>query len=326
MEIIKMLAPVNGSGARSGRKRTGLVGVTIHNTDNFNEGAGAINHGKYLQNGGSTKQASWHYAVDDASIVQSIPEEEVAWHAGDGTGNGNYQTIAIEICVNPDSDLTKATDNAATLVADILKRYGLKASALFQHNHWSGKNCPSQIRQGKPYSWETFCKKVSEQYGVQPETNVSKQESEKNIGYTGGSIVDYLNSVGQDSSFASRKILASQHGIQGYSGTASQNTQLLNALRGTKKTENTNNESVIAREASKYGMKVASQLPVGSHFWLSENATIYGGSDYGVAIPQSIKKATTMYLSLGQREDHGCLWVLAKELMSWVKVSECLIK
>ena len=45
------------------------------------------------------------------------------------------------------------------------------------------------------------------------------------------SIVDYLNQKGQGSSFAARKQLASQLGMTGYSGTASQNTSLLNQLR-----------------------------------------------------------------------------------------------
>lgn len=46
-----------------------------------------------------------------------------------------------------------------------------------------------------------------------------------------GSIVDYLNSKGQDSSYAARKKLAQQYGIQNYSGTAAQNTQLLSSLQ-----------------------------------------------------------------------------------------------
>ena len=45
------------------------------------------------------------------------------------------------------------------------------------------------------------------------------------------SIVDYLNQKGQGSSFVARKQLASQLGMTGYSGTASQNTSLLNQLR-----------------------------------------------------------------------------------------------
>lgn len=41
-----------------------------------------------------------------------------------------------------------------------------------------------------------------------------------------GSVVDLLNAAGQDSSFAARQKLAQQYGIQGYTGTAAQNTEL----------------------------------------------------------------------------------------------------
>ena len=47
-----------------------------------------------------------------------------------------------------------------------------------------------------------------------------------------GSIVDYLNSRGQNSSYNNRKKLAEQYGINNYSGTASQNTNLLKAMQG----------------------------------------------------------------------------------------------
>lgn len=53
----------------------------------------------------------------------------------------------------------------------------------------------------------------------------------KTSSYTGPSIVDYLTSTGQDSSFGARTKLAQQYGIQNYTGTAAQNTQLLNTLR-----------------------------------------------------------------------------------------------
>lgn len=56
--------------------------------------------------------------------------------------------------------------------------------------------------------------------------------------YAGGnqvtpSIVDFLNSVGQPSDFATRAKIAAQNGITNYTGTAEQNTQLLNKLRST---------------------------------------------------------------------------------------------
>lgn len=46
-----------------------------------------------------------------------------------------------------------------------------------------------------------------------------------------GSIVDYLNSRKQDSSYNNRKKLADQYGIADYSGTAAQNTNLLKYLQ-----------------------------------------------------------------------------------------------
>ncbi|WP_082891884.1 N-acetylmuramoyl-L-alanine amidase family protein [Sutcliffiella horikoshii] len=60
-------------------------------------------------------------------------------------------------------------------------------------------------------------------------SNVGKPAPKGDIKTT--SIVDYLNSIKQDSSYANRARLAKQHGINNYSGTSAQNTQLLNKLR-----------------------------------------------------------------------------------------------
>ena len=51
--------------------------------------------------------------------------------------------------------------------------------------------------------------------------------------YEGPSIVDYLKSTGQATDYASRAALAASKGISGYSGSAEQNTNLLNMLRGS---------------------------------------------------------------------------------------------
>lgn len=176
MEIIKMLAPIGK--ARSGRKRTGFVGVTIHNTGNDKKGADAKAHGRYLQGGGKDKAASWHYAVDKDFAVQSVPESEIAWHAGDGQGRGNLQTVAIEICMNSDGDLLKATDNAAKLAADILRRNNIVNAAgwLWQHNNWSGKDCPQMIRSGKPYDWRTFIGKVQANLDKRGEPEMTQEQ------------------------------------------------------------------------------------------------------------------------------------------------------
>jgi hypothetical protein len=50
--------------------------------------------------------------------------------------------------------------------------------------------------------------------------------------YSGPSIVDFLNSVGANFSYAARATLAASLGITHYVGSAVQNLQLLKILRG----------------------------------------------------------------------------------------------
>lgn len=52
--------------------------------------------------------------------------------------------------------------------------------------------------------------------------------------YHGLSFVDGLKEIGIDSSFNNRKKIASKNGISNYTGSASQNTQLLNLLKQGK--------------------------------------------------------------------------------------------
>lgn len=164
--IKEMLAP-RGSAARPGYALAPQY-ITIHNTANAGRGAGAQSHGKYLQGAGSRQTVSYHYAVDDGLIVRLIPDNEVAWHAGDGGGGpGNCKSLAIEICENPESDLTQATNNAAELTAHLMHDYSIPLANVVQHHHWSGKNCPHLLRSGKPYTWKTFLAKVQGFYDAQ---------------------------------------------------------------------------------------------------------------------------------------------------------------
>lgn len=52
-------------------------------------------------------------------------------------------------------------------------------------------------------------------------------------GWDPNSVVDFIKAHGGYADFASRKILASQMGIQNYTGTAEQNINMLNNLRST---------------------------------------------------------------------------------------------
>ena len=186
MQIIERLAPL-GHKCRPGINRTGFRGVTIHNTSNWSNGANAIAHANLLQNGWKDVYTSWNYVVDKDYAVRCVPENEVAWCQGDGNGDGNMKTVSIEICDNADGDILAATDNAVILAADILRRNGVTNvdGHLFQHNYWTGKDCPYDIRRGNPYDWGTFCNKV-----------------QTLLGDGGGEIVDQVLHVGSNVQFS----------------------------------------------------------------------------------------------------------------------------
>ncbi len=312
--------------------------ITIHETANTNKGANAQSHAN-LQSKGNSRLASWHYQVDDKEIIQSFLDNVQCYHAGDGQGKGNMESIGIEICVNSDGNFKNAVKNAAELVKYLMKKHDIGISNVVQHSRWSGKDCPRNLRDGsKGINWNDFIglvkgttgvhvppkaevgsevitkpssktidqladeviagkhgsgadrkKSLGSQYdavqkrvnekllGSQPkakpaaksidqlvkETLAGKHGNgdarKKSLGSNykavmdvingktsapkkavskpkgdqkTNSIVDYLKSIKVDSSFTNRKKLAAKHGIKNYSGTASQNAQLLKKMRG----------------------------------------------------------------------------------------------
>ena len=64
---------------------------------------------------------------------------------------------------------------------------------------------------------------------------------------TDTSIVDYLKSQGQDSSYNNRKKIASQYGISNYTGSASQNTKLLQMLKNSSASSTTSNKATSGK-------------------------------------------------------------------------------
>lgn len=113
--------------------------IVVHNTAND---ATARNEIDYMTR--NNDETSFHYAVDDKEIVQGIEENRNSWNAGDGNGKGNREGIAIEICYSKSGGerFLKAEDNAASLIADILKRYGWGIDRVTKHQDYSGKYCP----------------------------------------------------------------------------------------------------------------------------------------------------------------------------------------
>lgn len=129
--------------------------ITIHNTGN--PASSAANERAWLTNGSNARTASFHIAVDEREAIECIPLNENAWHSGDGSGasSGNRTSIGIEICES--GNYAKTLDNAATLVASMLKERGWGVDRLRRHYDWSGKICPRLMYDGGAWTgWGLF--------------------------------------------------------------------------------------------------------------------------------------------------------------------------
>jgi len=200
--------------------------ITIHETANTGKGANAEAHAN-LQYRGNSRDASWHFTVDDKEAYQSLPTDECALHAGDGVyGTGNRNSIAIEICVNSDGDYKKAVKHAVELTKDLMDKYNIPISHIVQHHKWSGKDCPKFLRHNtKGIDWDDFIHMLEHGKPKPKDTTYKAKAQDTN------SIVDYMKANDMDASFENRKKLASKYGIENYRGTASQNLALLKKLR-----------------------------------------------------------------------------------------------
>lgn len=79
---------------------------------------------------------------------------------------------------------------------------------------------------------------------------------------TDTSIVDYLKSQGQDSSYTARKKLAQELGITNYSGTAKQNTQMLKTLKNQASSSNKNSTPTSTQSGGIAGAKAPNATPI----------------------------------------------------------------
>lgn len=154
--VIRDFLPV-GFPTRPGT-RIRATSITIHNTDNTSTGAGAKAHNQYIRGADAVRrQVSWHFTIDDQSIYQHLPVNEMGYHAGPA----NASSVAIEICMNPDMVEALAYDRAAQLCAELSTQLGIAIPAgLKQHFDWTGKNCPRVLR-SDPDRWKEFTELVA---------------------------------------------------------------------------------------------------------------------------------------------------------------------
>ena len=125
--------------------------IVVHNTAND---ASAANEVAYMIR--NDNKVSFHYAVDDKEIVQGIPENRNAWHAGDGAnGPGNRKGLSIEICYSKSGGkrFEEAEKLAAKFIAYKLKEKGWGIDKVKKHQDFSGKYCPHRTLD---MGWQRF--------------------------------------------------------------------------------------------------------------------------------------------------------------------------
>jgi len=125
--------------------------IVVHNTAND---ASARNEVAYMIR--NNNEVSFHYAIDNMEIVQGIPEDRNAWHAGDGAhGQGNRKGLSIEICYSKSggSKFIEAEKLAAKFIAYKLKEKGWGINRVKKHQDFSGKYCPHRTLD---MGWQRF--------------------------------------------------------------------------------------------------------------------------------------------------------------------------
>lgn len=156
----------------------------------FTSGNGdtAQNNADYFAREGGLN-ASAHYFVDTARIVQSVKDGDTAWHCGRERGGSYYNdcrnanSIGIEMCsvirngvyVIPEATMKRA----AKLTRELMAKYHVPVSRVCRHYDVTRKNCPEPwIR--NPQLWEKFktmlTEKEVEDMTEQQTRNIAKQE------------------------------------------------------------------------------------------------------------------------------------------------------
>jgi len=185
--------------------------------------------------GTSNTGSSAHYVCSANRVTNLVAESRAAWAAVGANGyaihiecrpemsKGDWNTL-VQLCANIEErrGSMQYTDHGRVAPTQCPGRYAGRLGELVRavnSEHKRRGNDPSDPRRkGRGKAPATSSK-------------VAKATPAPKSTYTGPSIVEYLKSVGQDSSYANRARLAKRHGISGYRGTAAQNTSLLNRLR-----------------------------------------------------------------------------------------------
>lgn len=151
--------------------------IVMHYT--ANNGDTAQNNCDYYHRVGGL-QASAHYFCDEYGVMQSVREDDTAWHCGARAywhpECRNANSIGIEMCSRKRADgsyyiLPETVANAAALAKDIMQRYGIDTDHVLRHYDVTGKHCPMPWVDD-PAQWDAF--KAS----LAPEENTDEEDDD----------------------------------------------------------------------------------------------------------------------------------------------------
>ena len=125
-----------GNFTESNRKSSEIDTLVIHYTGN--DGDTAENNGNYFNN--NVVETSAHYFVDDTTVVRSVADKNIAWHAGDW--DINCRSIGIEIAGSTTECTGKTLENVILLTQRLMKKYNISKDRVIRHYDANGKICP----------------------------------------------------------------------------------------------------------------------------------------------------------------------------------------
>lgn len=164
--VVQHILPTSASN-RPGRKLgSGDLYIVIHETDNPNATADAVDQIDYTSSAEArSRQVSYHLSTDDHQTAQGLPLDEIGWHAGDGCDDpsvdiGCFKSVAIERCVNAGRNEEQCLRNVAETIVRIVhgdpafnwgggtSKGRFSTERILQHHDVSdeGKDCPHIIR------------------------------------------------------------------------------------------------------------------------------------------------------------------------------------
>ena len=137
----------------AGRNRK-IDHIVIHYTGN--DGDTAEGNGRYFA--AACREASAHYFADEREVVQSVADEDTAWHAGNWVMN--CRSLGVELCSRRDENgryyIPAATvRNAQAIVRELMARYGIPAENVLRHYDVTKKVCPEPFVR-RPELWADF--------------------------------------------------------------------------------------------------------------------------------------------------------------------------